>query len=197
MVIRLVLPEWFTGPSQEGVRSPCRKAFDRLGDPGHGNSRLDNCVDVIGHDAKRNQEVQLELLLAKSKSIDHTLRDGRLPKPLRAGGGAVQLTVGGGEGAARIGAGRVAAQTSIGPMQTPREEDSGSLRVPMRKIALVVGQLNIVGSRGVDSLRKTTQAGMPVLLRRRQLSRRTHRLEPGALVRAVAERLVLGMSAPA
>ena len=73
-------------------------------------------MDVIGHHAKRNQEVQLELLLAELKSIDHTLRDGWLLKPLRAGDGAVQLTVGGGEGSARIGAGRVAAQLSIGPM---------------------------------------------------------------------------------
>src|SRR5215510_12686013 len=112
VIVGFILPERFASPPQEGVRSSCRKYFDRFGDSRNGNARLDHGMDMVGHDAVRDQQVQTELPLTESKGIDDALRNRWVLEPLGTRNGAIQLMVRHGKGSAGIDVDRLAAQMS-------------------------------------------------------------------------------------
>ena len=98
MVEGFVLPEGLSGPLKNEVRLPCRSAFQPSHEGLHGNLRLQEHMDVIGHDHPGSQGIEISFLLTIPAGMLHHLRHANIFQPNGSERGFVCLPVDANEG---------------------------------------------------------------------------------------------------
>ena len=134
VIIRLILPERPSTPSQNPVCQPGTGALDC---PGHFPQRLvglNQSVDMVGHNHPCEELVQFPLLGAGEQGVHNTLSDACLLQPGGTGRGPIHFPVESQESSTLRGCGIAGEQVNLprqGAIQSPGKKYRNSFRMPM------------------------------------------------------------------
>src|SRR6266852_9614887 len=90
MIIGFRLPEGLAGPIEERVGFAGREALDGLGDPGEGRVRVNQEMDVVGHDDPRVEVIEFEIASAELNGFRNAGGYDWKSKVVRAGSESVR-----------------------------------------------------------------------------------------------------------
>jgi hypothetical protein len=145
MIERFILPERLAGSAQESVRSPRGNSFHKLRDLRHGNSRVDQQVDMVWHYDERDEVVQSADLLSMQNGLGYTLGYSRLFEPGRAQRCEIEFAISCNEGAS------VGDRSPWeGPVQSKGYKQGCSVGLKMRKVAAVFQVIVVFRPRGIS-----------------------------------------------
>src|SRR5271157_5802956 len=146
MIERLVVPEGCPGSTQNLVGHAAGSPLEPAHDGGHCGMRLEDRVDVIGHDYPRVELVEPANHLTVQEGFHNHTGDSRTLQPSGTGSHAVEALVllkeGGQDGWSPAFSDpqpgvRVVCQAALrqGSGQAPRHENGGVLRNPVREVS--------------------------------------------------------------
>jgi hypothetical protein len=93
MIVRFILPKRHSRPAQMPVRLATRPALEPAHNRWHRISRLENDVNVVGHDNPAVQRVETTRCFTIQKSVFDDTRYSGFSKPERPAGGTVETFV--------------------------------------------------------------------------------------------------------
>ena len=146
MVIRLILPEWYSRPAEDQVGGARAGALQRSGHSAQRFQWLQKHVDMVRHDNPGVQVVQRPLSCPDEQSLCHTLGNATVLEPRRTGLRPVHLTIesqktlsfGFGFLTGRSNIGAPARHQGHGTIQLPGNEERSSFRMPLGQTTAVI-----------------------------------------------------------